>query len=252
MQPATVLRWAVGPLDLFIGRRSGEWELALKHEDDPLSTRLEPAALVGELPPDLDGLRCATTSSSSGYELVPRLADRALVVRPEKPFHVLPNESADLFVSTPVWIVVRTVDGDDLMEAPTTPLRETWFGTTTQSGSLCYSIRTKARRSADALPRCPHRASTKIRIENGANDLLRFERIRLPVDELGVFQSRSALWTHSLVVRRSGDSSGLDVHLDREEPALADKTLVGEPRSSGHESGLRRALNTLLLGEPKA
>ena len=50
-------------------------------------------------------------------ELLPNLADRPVVARPAVPFFIPPGEELELFVSTPIWVQLRS-GTTDLVELP--------------------------------------------------------------------------------------------------------------------------------------
>jgi len=113
-------------------------------------------------PRDARFFECPTTATLDGSGVVrnryafaetpeivwvrPALADRAVVVYPEEPFHVTAGESITLFCSTPLWIRVEIgASRHALMETAIERPPDTWIGPSTREGELCYATQTAAR-----------------------------------------------------------------------------------------------------------
>ena len=185
IDPGEARRWRIGPLSLTVARLRNEWRLGSTAGDDPLDTTLEVAA-----PATDDALAAAetverfvTSGNTCRITLSPRLADRSVVVRPQIPLSVLPDDEARLFVSSPVFVAVVADGGErPLRELPTFRPSDTWFGSSTINGEVCYASRTACRLALDEVPFRPHRAVTAIRIRNRAGaPLLNLTRRRIKV-----------------------------------------------------------------------
>ena len=95
--PGTVGAWRVGPLRLWIQHLAAEWRLSWHGSDDPLDSTVR-VVVPGEGPaaptaPGISGVslhvtRYAAPGESSRVSLIPRLADRGMVIRPEDTFHI--------------------------------------------------------------------------------------------------------------------------------------------------------------------
>lgn len=213
IDPGEARRWRIGPLSLTVARLRNEWRLGSTAGDDPLDTTLEVAA-----PATDDALAAAetverfvTSGNTCRITLSPRLADRSVVVRPQIPLSVLPDDEARLFVSSPVFVAVVADGGErPLRELPTFRPSDTWFGSSTINGEVCYASRTACRLALDEVPFRPHRAVTAIRIRNRAGAPLLIERLCVPVPRLPLLAAADGnLWTPSLTMTRSDDEDGL-------------------------------------------
>jgi hypothetical protein len=226
-------RWRVGPLDLCVRRTEEDWRYGFSHSGDTLESTLEVEVPVAdedacELPEELG--RFGFPETDAAIELVPLLADRAVVAHPSVPFFVPPGVRIELFVSTPVWIRLRA-GGGDLAEVPCTRPSDTWVGTNTR-GELGYATRTHLRRCLEEIPLRHHRAVSCVTIDNGSEEKLALERLSLPVPQLSLYGTRSGwLWTESVTVRHEDDDLA-EVFLGEGPPHHApDAERVSRPRA---------------------
>lgn len=247
----------VGPLELSIARRPGEWRLGWYrngHKDGDSGSDLPSASVVRDPGPIVDPEsaftveRFLTHSDQEMIRLRPLLADRPMVARPELPLMVPAGEEVDVFVSTPVWVRGELPDPDRILfEIPTTRPSDTWFGPDTRRGVVAYASQTAARLKIDSLPPMPHRAITPLRIRNQASSLLSLERVSVPAHNLRLYADKDGgLWTASLAVIRDGLSSP-QVEISNEPPNEAtEAVLVAEPREVTGRSVLSRAFHVLV------
>ena len=105
--PGEVRRWRVGPLTLWLQRLEGEWRVAWEPPDAPDAAAVEAAALVddaggADLLEREHAKRFAVAGAGGQITLSPALADRPVVARPEKPFHLPAGAEAVVYVSSPL------------------------------------------------------------------------------------------------------------------------------------------------------
>lgn len=181
--------WTIGPLQLVIGRDGPDLWIASKRDDYPLRADLRVAKPADQgVFKSLAAERFGFNHADVRLQLRPRLADRPVVVRTEHPLSILPGEDITLYVSTPIWVeVLFETPPVSLMELPAFPPSDTWFGPLAGDGELCYAGKTLARRRYDTLRSWPHRAATRIEIQNQASDVFRVESLKLPVPTLELF-----------------------------------------------------------------
>ncbi len=239
------LRLSVGSLDLWVQHLANEWRIARTRDPDPL--RNERSLQLGDievLPDGIEQERFATDRPDEQLTLAPRTADRAFVVRPSAPLSLVAEDSVSFFCSTPLWLAL-SVGGAPLTELPTTRPNDTWFGDSTRVGQLCYAGRTAARLRVQALLRRPGRVYTEVRLINHGSDLLRIERVQLPLPHarLGLAADHT-VWTPPVTVAREGDQPHADMKVGALAPELQP---VGDgPRLAGSPSIMVRALSALL------
>lgn len=212
-------RWRIGPATVWAERLEHEWRVWREQQDDFLSADIEVA-----VPADRDEIadkvvahRFSFERSPASLTLLPTLADRPMIVKPESPFFVPSGESVTLYVSTPTWVILQFGKPPQrLLEFPSFQPSDTWFGPSTREGELCYASRTAGRLTLAEIPVRPHRAVTPIRIQNRATDALFLDRVKVPVMYLSVYHGTSEdgsvhLWTEPVTLERqqSGDLAAL-------------------------------------------
>lgn len=232
-----VSRWRIGPRTWFVQRLEHEWRTATLCDPDPLRDGVDPREVVGE--PELEAAeavrRFGVSDSSDQLRLMPRLADRAVVARPDSPFLVPAAASVTIYVGTPLWLsVMRGPEpGLPLDELPIARPSDTWFGPTTKEGELCYASRTHCKTRVEDLRYLPHRAFTPVRIDNQAETALAFERVSIPVHRLALYRAPdSRLWTESVELLRTDDSEFAELSIDDRPPRfVTTKVRLAEPRA---------------------
>ena len=232
-------RWEVGPSTLWLYRTEREWRVVYRAgissgEPDPLadnSRATVPAPadefeeLFGVEDDDLQISRHGFTKSQGAISLQPALADRPVISRPEHPMHVPAGETMTLYVSTPLWMRVMLPDDRMLTELPSHRMSDTWFGTSTIEGELCYATRTSGRSRLESLPVRLHRAVTPLKVKNSANDPLLLERVQLPVRHLSLYRDASdRLWTDPVRMNRAEGAEGADIQIRTGAPQEAQKS----------------------------
>ena len=239
----------VGPLSVSVTSLPREWMVAYRREHGDLErfedAHVERGERALEAPDATE--RFLVRESSSTVAFVPTLADRSVVSRPERPFHVPAGEAANLFLSSPVWVRLSLADSKlPLVEIPTSISSDTWVGPSTRSGELCYASRTLARTRLDEVPLRPHRVVTPLTIENRAENHLRIDRVNIPCPNLSVFVGeRGFLWTEAvtLVREEDGDLARLRIHEGASEPARGGDRLT-TPRERVEADSLFRAFSS--------
>lgn len=237
-------RWAhfeIGPLSLYARRVPGEWRFAWLGSSESLSEKIVIDLEMAD-EPDFQGRtlgRYAMRNPGENLLIMPRLADRAVVVRPETPLYVLAQEQATLYVSTPVWLALSATGHAKvpLTEIPSFRPSETWFGANTRVGESCYASKTGARTDIQQVVNVPHRAVTPIVIHNDGEDSLAVEQLRVPVSNLALYTARDGrLWTDTVqFVRETGESSAV-LRISKGVESLGDdRSRIAEPRAP-HDS----------------
>jgi hypothetical protein len=240
--------WAIGPLQLWVQRRSQEWRLAWQRDASAAGSEVRCPDPEAALPDEGERARVVARSTAEALEVRPALPDRPVVARPREPFRVLAGEEVAIYVTMPVWVVLLTGEERQLGELPTQRLADTWMGPSTIYGELGYAARDSARLHRERLPRRPHLATTRLTLHNDAADALLVERLSLPAPQLGLWwHPEGGLWTESLAVQRQGDGGLADLQLGDGPPAdVAGASPVTTPRSPQSRQNLVKALEALL------
>ena len=239
--------WHVGPSTLWVYRSSHDWRVIVRPSidpktADPMAQRsgrrvpIDEETMTAVLESEDDELvtqRFSVQNTDEAIALRPALADRPVVVRPEHPLSVLPNEAVTLYLSTPLWVRIELVESERrLTEVPSHRMSDTWFGASTLEGTLCYATRTAGRLRLDRLPLRLHRALTPLTVQNQTDESLALERIQLPVPHLSVYGTPDdVLWTDPVrMTHRSADEGAA---IDIQEGPPDDRTeaeLLQTPR----------------------
>ena len=250
LQGCQVGKWRIGPLTLWIQRLQGEWRIAQQTTEDPMDD-----GLALQIPADEGDLlrmdavdRFGVEGQSPLVELSPALADRPVVARPEKPFHVPAGEKVTVFVGSPLWVTITAPPAAaPLLDQPIFRPSDTWFGPTTMEGELCYASRTYLRLNLETVVRRPHRALTVVNILNRSETSLSIESLKLPVARLTLYQSADGqLWTQDVTFERDKDGDFAALRVRKRTPGHAgDATLVAQPRQTNGDNPVVRAFSAI-------
>jgi len=208
-------RWRLGPARVCVRRTDAEWHVAVVYEaesaDEDVTGGDRVVVEACEPPPEgLEWRRWVAAEDGGVVQVTPMMPDRAVVVRPEQPISIPSGAKAQFFVSIPVWLRISAGPGKatTLSDLPTAILSNIWFGDP-MSGELCYSLKTRARRTFDAADTRANCALSPLLIENAASEQLPFERLCIRAEHLAVYPGESQLWTNAVTVKsRGADETG--------------------------------------------
>lgn len=210
--------WEMAGLELGVARQAREWHVRTRRtaqqSEDNHEWRQRDRTLLEESLAELS--RFVFRQTAEHFQLLPRLADRSVVVRPVSPVFVPAGQETTFYVSTPVWLA-------GYAEGMATPLfdiavvipRDTWFGPSPDRGELCYATKVMGRTDLSQLPPRPFRAVTPVHVRNLGHDSMPIERINIPAPFLPVYGAESArLWTPALHVVRTAHNQQLQIRID--------------------------------------
>jgi len=211
-------QWDMAGLKLGIARQPREWHCWVQRtqeqsEDNHLWQQYEGNALAET---QSDFSRFVFRQTSEHLELLPRLADRSVVVRPLSPVFLPANQETTFYVSTPVW-VAGYAEGVvvPVFDMPVVIPRDSWFGPSPVRGQLSYATKVTGRTDLSQVSPRPFRAVTPIHVHNRSNDTMPIDRISIPTPFLPVYAAESGhLWTPALTVTRDAHSKQLHIHID--------------------------------------
>ena len=243
------LLWELGAVRFAVQRQELEWRIACtkrpeEEQDEWQITRPE------EISPDINDAweRYVCAHNDKPLHIMPVLADRSVVSRPSSPFTLLPGEAVQIYVSTPLWVKIMMADKEIVLkEFSLLPLSDTWFGSSTREGELCYAARTYARLVLDAMPHHAHRATTVLILQNRAESVLVLERLNLPVTYLGLYHNGAGeLWTEAIELIRGEDSDTAELKIKPGPPiGVKGAERIAEPRKRAQDGLLVRTLGSL-------
>lgn len=235
---------AIGPLSLYLQRQGRQWLVAWEQQsEEEYNTRLigqETTSIPNELTPT----RYIFRHSPAHFYLRPRLLERPVVVKTMQPVNVPPGECVTFYISSPVHVEIQLDDSPaPLIEIPTKILSDTWFGPSTQIGTLCYASKTHTRNSPEDVTPRPHRAVTPVTVRNQSEELLSIDKLSIPVPHLALYGwDDGTLWTSPVSLKQTqGDQ--LAVLEVGNSPSGAN--ILAEARTPLQKSGLVWAFTSM-------
>ena len=229
-------------LSLYWKQKEGDWIVGASREAES-DTVPGFHLLESDAPEGTSWRRLASVEDVPTLKVLPAFPNRAVVVRPEFPYTLIPGERVNIFVGVPVSIVLQSPKGLTLMEEPVHPLSNTWFGPPTD-GELCYAMRTLARREGENLDFGPARVLCPVRIRNQSKEIMSFERLCLRVKYLSIYQnSNQRLWSNECSVMVRGEESWSRLAFASKAPAMLNNpTLLVPGKEDARGTFLNRAL----------
>jgi hypothetical protein len=168
--------------------------------------------------------------------LIPRLADRSVVIKPVDPIYIPAGQRGTLYISTPLWIA-GYVEGqrEPIFDIPVILPKDTWFGPNHRTGEICYATSVDGRTDLQQLRPRAFRAVTPIEFHNVSNLQLRFDKMNVPVPALPLFFSESThrLWTSQIKVLHEGLDKPPRVRIEnRTPPHAGEVSYLQQPREA--------------------
>lgn len=244
-------QWIIGPLSLIVRHLDGEWQIAYERLGDfDSDTSIVEISDTDQLPATLgNNSRYVFRITKGLLTVMPMLADRPIIARPQTPFNLTAGEEVTLYISSPVWIelAVGTPTAKTLESIAIQRPSDTWFGPSTLEGELCYASTTHCRMDFTEICQRPHRAITPVLIRNQADTTLAIERVKLPTPLLPVYSSSDGqLWTSKITLVREKDGDMAELFIDDKPPKeIENSTLLRKPRDEIDNTILIRAFNAV-------
>jgi len=246
LEQDTCYQWQIGVLQIFILHSGDEWEVGFKRgEESP--DEGSGAGIPTERPDDAEWRRWVTGISGNTAVFSPRMPDKPVVVRPEKPLTIAAGAKAGFAVEIPLWVHISAGadTGIPLFEEPVSVLSNTWFGDPT-SGELCYSLANEAFRTQDTAAGEIHRAVCPLHIINKSNSELDFERVCIQAPFLSIYRGSQGLVTSELQVSYKGDDQKSRIKIGSDAPSAAkDASLVSGPREILKDTLIRKSFSRI-------
>ena len=243
------LYWQISSLQLWVKLMEREWRLSFQENLENLDAETMIVAAQDKTVPDtVTQERYLYRETPSVLRILPALAPRMVVVRPVVPLRIPAGECITLYVTTPLWMQFQSGDTtSNFRELAIVRPSDTWFGSNTREGELCYAARSPGQLELSDLKPKYNQAITCVEIHNSADNLLEFDRINLPVTFLSLFaDSENRLWTEKITLLR--DENEEFARLDISETASSrvnQSRLVANPREIADGGLLLRAFNAL-------
>lgn len=242
--------WKIGPLEFWIRRYENEWRIYSRSLENPsLKDIVVQIPAADNHPSSIDVQRFGVHETSDILTFQPVLADRAIVVRPEKPFHLPAKEEVAIFVMHSVWLKINYgVQQFSLTKLPIYRPSDTWFGSSNIDGELCYSARSKAKIRFSDLEVFPYRAVTKIQLQNKSNNDVFLERMKVALPSLSLYLSENQVFfTDSLIYSRQPEGREINISIHPAPQDVAGKCILIQKAVHKPEQNLvSKAINHLL------
>jgi hypothetical protein len=190
--------WRINERFIAIQRSKKEWTIWDKQtKDDTNQSIIVDSRVITSNINSAQQSRYMVTETSDTLLIEPSLADRAVVATPSIPLVVMPQETIEVYVSTPLWMSIFIASSDTLIaDIPFWLPSDSWFGPSTMKGDLCYSKYTDAKVDLSSLDKHSCRAITEVRLRNDQAQPLRIEKLNLPVPSLKIYANKKGeFWT---------------------------------------------------------
>lgn len=230
--------WQFGSLLFRLTRGLQEWRLEyhrpqVQYDYEQEWQVIEDADMAFPAPLKIERYMFAQTQPL--FRLMPRLADRSVVIKPVDPIYIPAGQRGTLYISTPLWIA-GFVEGqrDPLFDLPVLLPKDTWFGPNPRMGEMCYATSVDGRTDLNLLKPRAFRAITPVDFHNISNQQLRFDRMNVPVSALPLFYSKSTgrLWTSQIKVLHEGWERPPRIRIENRTHALAGEVIAVHPPRS--------------------
>jgi hypothetical protein len=235
--------WHLAGLELAATRASREWRFQTHRLPDQHEDVHHWQMQNGSLPEETPVSRYFFTTTGDTLYMLPRLADRSVVIKPVNPLFIPAGQEATLFVSTPVWVACYAEQFETpLLDMPVVRPSDTWFGRNTVQGEVCYTTRVLGRTDLNQLPPRAFRVVTPVTVVNSGTTMLPVERINMPTPYLPVYAAENGrLWTPSLHVLKEPGASPPRIRIETTLSPLAGPVeLLTPPRLAGSDHTLIR------------
>ncbi len=240
------LRADFGGLTLVVWSLLEEWRVAALHGDE--RKRLDGVETPSH---DLDWQRWDRGPNDVKLRFRPVFPDRPVIIRPRAPLHLSPRAKALFYIGIPAFIELHAhSEGqyERLSAWPSEPLSNSWHGTPT-AGTLCYSVKTRARR--EFIPEDWQEMSiiSTVEIANSGTLILPFQRLFFETGHLAVFERGGRLWANHARIRAAEKNASLSGIVFGAKPAGdgADAVELTPPRLGRVRRGmLKEAFSTFL------
>lgn len=239
--------WRIGPLQMWIKKTEDEWLLAYQQSQDELEEVVITDTPTQEKPLDLVWSRLVSHIETDTLQLSPSTPDRPVVVSSESPLKIFPESRALFFVSIPVWVRINIgIDQTSfLTEIPTVILSNTWFGDP-MTGELCYSMKTRARRTIKNTRIPPHVASCPVWVKNSATKVLDFEKLCIHVEHLTIYEGLRHLWTNEIYINFLGEDLPNEIDFSNQQPSFEQiERVLSQPRTPYSASVFKKSFSFL-------
>ncbi|TXJ08400.1 MAG: hypothetical protein E6Q25_05735 [Acinetobacter sp.] len=226
--------WQFGSLYFRLIRNAKEWRIEyhrpLHQHEGQQDWKILDNAMAFPQPSKFE--RYMFNQTGEQFFLMPRLADRSVVIKPVQPIYIPAGQRTSLFISTPLWIC-GFIDNQrtPLFDFPVIQPKDTWFGIDRMMGQVCYATPVDGRTELNLLRPRAFRAITPIHFYNDSHQQMRLERINVPVPSLPLFHSEDTgrLWTSEINVFQETLGRPPRIRIETRTPPMAGQVTFVQP-----------------------
>lgn len=179
----------------------------------------------------------AGSFKSLAFELL--FPDLPIVVKPQVDLLLYPRAEMGIYVACPLWVRVFLKGRENavLADYPSQILSQTWFGTNTVEGDVCYWVPSDATRSVPWVPEmtsiCP------VDIRNTSSEELNIQRVCLRVAHLTLYweKGKGRFWSDRTRIDFRGRHGKSEFSVTGQVPQEVEK---GHKLASPREHSLSR------------
>ena len=246
-----VLGWRVGGLHVRVERGPADWRVwswSGPAGDGPPRLRAD----ASDPPPAAARARFAWARSGGQLRVLPCLPDRPLVLLPESPVQVGPDDALSFTIALPAWLHVAVDGGPLLCEAPAERPPETWLGTDTRSGELCYGSRTRWAPGAPLPAPGAWAVLCTVRVANRGAAPLLLQRLRVPAPALPLWWDAEAaqVWAPPLHIEGDADDRASATVAEGPPPSAPRATPLAPARRPADSAGALLSFHALFRRTP--
>lgn len=242
--------WRIGDRVIAVKRNKHEWTVWNKETDvESDQPTLVEAPKPSDSFQDSEFHRYILNTTNGTLIIEPSLADRAMVIRPNKPFTIMPEEEIKIYVSSPLWMTILAPDSKmPISDIPFWRPSDSWFGPSTMSGDLCYSKYTDAKMEKELIEKRSHRATTIVTIKNAQEEPLYIERLNLPTPALRLYSDQEGeLWTDQIFITQHIEHSKSVSHVRHTSPEnITNLKPISESRESSNKASFLSSIKSLV------
>jgi hypothetical protein len=171
------------------------------------------------------------------------LPDHPVVLKPDVCQHILPGQDTLAYCSIPLSIGLA-INDVNVAEYLLTVLSKTWFGEP-HEGILGYSLKSQVLSSKAKVKMPPTHAICTIEIENRSTEVLRFDRLCLRTEYMGLFNAPEEKILHTSVCKMRYIDKDKMSKINYVPPALNGSTQIAPPRMKSNQGLIFKSFKTI-------
>ncbi len=209
--------YQIGKLQIYFSVRDKELEIGTGNSEEEKIIEFKESEIPGDI--------SLTTYITSNKEIIilPALPLKPLVLKPGKPFKILPKNNIMLFIKVPIWLQIYCGKKENekvIAEYPIYTLSDTWFGEQ-DSGEGAYSLNFPVETIFEEKEANPYVIYCPVNIINNSTTILEINRFLLHTEQLNLYHGEYTLMSNQVKIEyRGGDQTSYNTYYE-EKPVFA-------------------------------